>query len=148
MHKTGNVLSPTYYKNWQAEWIGDPTDSDGIHIILHNIAHSQQVIFWNIAIEAIEQTLRKQNIVILWEDKKTLSYLLCKDYLSKKMAKAIIHNFYEKTHSKIVFNLTQLGFDFDFSLVILSFIYAEKDCPEIRFSFEQLEMLLSKYIKQ
>lgn len=48
----------------------------------------------------------------------------------------------------MVFNLTQLEFDFDFSLVILSYYVEQAGYPDIVFSCEQLECLLCDYLRQ
>lgn len=146
IHKTGVVLSPKYYKDWQAECVGDPTDTGGIYVVLRHPDHGQSETFWEPTLHQTEQTLRKEKITILWDDEGTLSSFLDHCNLTKSFSKKIIHNFYDQTEPLMVFNITQLQFDFDSSLVTLSYYVEQNGYPDIIFSFEQLECLLSDYL--
>lgn len=148
IHKTGIVLSPKPYHDWQAECIGDLTDTGGVYVVLRHSAHFQPVTFWEVALDEMEQVLRDKKIIILWEGEGTISSFLGESNLTKKFAKKIINNFYDQTELKMVFNITQLNFDFDESLVKLSYYVEQKGYPEVIFSIEQLECLLLDYLSQ
>ncbi|CAI3924177.1 unnamed protein product [Commensalibacter communis] len=147
-HKTGVVISPKHYKNWCAEYVSDSTDTGGIYVVLHHTDHWKPVTFWGLTLNEMEQALRDQNITILWEGEHTISSFLSSDNLTKKFAKKIIENFYTRTEATMTFNLTQLEFDFESSLAIVSYYVEQETYPDIVFSFEQLEVLLLEYLTQ
>ncbi|CAI3924835.1 unnamed protein product [Commensalibacter communis] len=147
-HKTGVVLSPKHYKNWCAEYVSDSTDTGGIYVILRHTDHWKPVTFWEVTLNEMEQTLKGQNIIILWEGEHTISSFLSSDNLTKKFAKKITENFYTRTEATMAFNLTQLAFDFESALVIVSYYVEQETYPDIVLSFEQLEALLLEYLTQ
>lgn len=76
--------------------------------------------------------------------KNTISAFLSKDNMSECLAQKIITNLKDKEMAKMVFNLSQLNFNFFKKEVVLTYYVMDKSYPDVILSFVELIQLLKR----
>lgn len=74
----------------------------------------------------------------------TLLAFLGTDNLSKRLVNRVLDNLEQPHTEEMVFNLTQVAFDFERGTASISYFVVDPDYPDVELSFPELRKLLAE----